>query len=126
MPKVLTTQSNISCGHGGKVDVESSAKLSVDGSPVLLKNSIDGKDVIDCKTQEALDASGTTIAKPCNKVSSVPPGPGVTAGEATKLKVRGKPVMLDTLTGKTDGMVGKVTPQPLLNATAGQSKLTTI
>jgi len=50
----------------------------------------------------------------------------VTSGEATKLKVNGQAVMLDTLSGTTDGMVAKTTPQMLLSATAGQTKLTAI
>jgi hypothetical protein len=36
------------------------------------------------------------------------------------------PVMLDTLAGKTNGMVLKVTPQLLLAGTAIQTKLTAV
>lgn len=134
MPSVLTTASTVLCGlevtgppplHGGKVASVSSAKLRVNSNPVLLKSSIDGKTIVGCKTPPASDASGPT-AKPCSAVSSVPPGPGVTAGEATKLKTGGEWVMLDTLAGITDGMVGKVTPQTLLFAIADQNKLMTI
>jgi hypothetical protein len=47
----------------------------------------------------------------------------VGSGRAAKLTVGGAPVLLDSLTGSTNGMVAKVTPQTLLSATAGQSKL---
>jgi len=125
MPYVLTTSSSVQCGHSGKVAVESLAKLQVNSSPILLKGSIEGKPITGCKTPSTSDTSGLTNQQ-CDQVSSVPPGPGVILGEATKLKVGGQPVMLDTLTGKTNGMVGKVTPQPLLSAMANQSKLMTI
>jgi hypothetical protein len=35
-------------------------------------------------------------------------------------------VLLDTRAGKTNGMVGKTSPQTLLSATAGQDKLTAV
>jgi hypothetical protein len=119
MPGVLTTGSNVSCGHAGTVTTSSSAKLKVNGQPVLLKEGIASKSVSACSTPNASDASGPT-AIPCATVSSVD------AGEATKITAGGSAVMIETLAGKTDGMVGKVTPQMLLSAAAGQNKLTTI
>jgi hypothetical protein len=119
MPGVLTTGSNVTCGHAGTVTTSSTTKLKVNGQPALLKTGIESKSVSTCATPPASDPSGPT-AQPCSSVSSVD------TGEATKLTAGGKPVMIDTLTGKTDGMVAKVTPQTLLSATAGQSKLTTI
>jgi hypothetical protein len=108
MAGVLITSSTVTCGHSGNVVVTSTQKLKV---------SIADKSIAGCTTAPASDASGPT-AKPCIKVSSV------NNGEATKLKVNRQAVMLDTLSGKTDGMVAKITPQPLLSATAGQTKLT--
>ncbi len=116
MPGVLTTGSNVSCGHGGTVGTSSSAKLKVSGNAVLLKTGIAMKSVSSCQTPPASDVSGPTAMK-CTTVTSVD------SGEATKLTAGGAPVVLETLTGQTDGMVGKVTPQLLLSATAGQSKL---
>lgn len=117
MPNVLTEGSNVTCGHGGNVSTTGTPKLKVNGKPVLLKDGIAGKSTSGCKTPHAEDSSGTT-ADPCTSVTSVD------AGEATKLKVRGSPVMLDSvLKGKTSGMVAKVKPQLLLSATVGQSKL---
>ena len=120
MPKVLTKGSNVTCGHSpGKVTTIGEPKFKVSGQPVLLKTGIMGKPVSGCGTPPAADASGPT-AKPCLTVTSV------AAGEAIKLTAGGLPVMLDTLAGQTDGMVGKVTPQLLLSATAVQTKLTTV
>jgi hypothetical protein len=135
MSGVLTTASSVTCGHApGAVQTSSNAKLTVGGNPVLLKSSIDRQPVSGCVTPPATDASGPT-AGPCTFVTGdpyvpAPPpaagSPGVTAGEAQKLTANGNPVMLDTLAGKTNGMVAKTTPQTLLAATAGQSKLTAI
>jgi len=118
MAFVLTTSSNVTCGHAGKVTTVSAAKLTINGSAVLVKSDIDGKAVSACSTPAASDASGPT-AKACTSVSSVD------SGTAQKLTVGSVPVMLDTLSGTTDGMVAKVTPQKLLSATAVQAKLTT-
>jgi len=109
----------VTCGHSGNVAVTSTQKLRVNNNPVLVKASIESKVIAGCATVPASDPSGPT-AKPCTAVSSV------TSGEATKLKVNGQAVMLDTLSGTTDGMVAKTTPQMLLSATAGQTKLTAI
>lgn len=123
MASVLTTNSTVTCGHSGNVAVTSTQKLKVNNNSVLVRTSIEGKSIPatplpgSCQTQPASDPSGPT-AKPCTKVSSVD------HGEATKLKVNGQAVMLDTLSGTTDGMVAKTTPQTLLSATAGQAKLT--
>jgi hypothetical protein len=133
MSGVLTTASTVTCGHGaGKVQTSSSAKLKVNGAPVLLKSSIDRRSVSGCVTPVADDPS--PAGRPCTAVTSapaVPPAPpplppGVTAGEATKLKAGGQPVMLDTLKGSTNGMVAKTSPQPTLAGTAGQTKLTAV
>ena len=123
MPKVLTTEpgSTVTCGHGpGKVLTSSSAKLTVNSNYVLLENSINNQSIDpNCSIVPAVDSSGTTTASKCTKVLAV------TAGQATKLTVGGKPVILDTtLKGNTDGMVAKVTPQTLLGGKATQSKLT--
>ena len=115
MPGVLTTGSKVLCGpdvppnHGGNVSVTSTAKLKVNGNPVLLKSSIAGKSVSDCKTPTSNSTS------PCLSVTSV------TVGEASKLKVGGNPVMLDTLVGTTDGV-----PPGTVPASAEQEKLTAI
>lgn len=119
MSFVLTTISQVTCGHGGHVKVEGDAKLQVNGNPVLVQNSIEGKNIPDCPTPPS-DQSD-----PCTTVSSIPP-PAITEGWARKLFVGGQPVMLDTLAGKTNGKVNGVTPQSLLKGVAGQTKLTAV
>jgi hypothetical protein len=115
MPGVLTLASNVKCGHGpGKVSTSSSAKLKVSGSAVLLESGISGKAVV----------FGSCGITPSDKSSKCTQVSSVTAGRATKLKAGGRPVMLDSLAGQTDGKLESVTPQPLLAATAGQTKLT--
>lgn len=121
MAGVLTTASNVTCGHSpGRVSTSSSAKLKVSGSAVLLKTGVSSKSVSGCSTVTSTDSNGVTQNQQCSSVSSV------TAGEATKLKAGGSFVMLDTLAGQTDGMVNYTTPQTKLSATAGQTKLKAI
>jgi hypothetical protein len=115
MPSVLTMLSTVTCGHTlpgkpGKVQTQSQAKLKVNGSPVLLQTSINGKPVAECGISEA------TGYAPCRNVLAV------SAGAALKLKVSTDPVMLDTLQGSTDGMLAGA-PQTLLAGVANQSKL---
>ena len=119
MPAVLTVASNVSCGkaaggnHGGKVLVISTAKLQVNRKSVLLRDSIESMavDTVANKCQTPL----TDKTSPCATVISV------TVGEATKLTVGERPVMVDALVGVTNG----VPPGPLA-AEANQSKLTTV
>jgi hypothetical protein len=125
MAGVLTTNSTVACGHSGNVTVTGTQKLIVSNNPVLVKAGIAGKTILDCQTIEpANDPSGTPTGNKCKNVSSV------SSGEATKLKVKvngqWQAVMLDTLSGTTDGMVAKITPQLLLSAKAEQTKLTAI
>jgi len=116
MPNVLTIRSVVSCGHGGTVAVQGTAKLAVAGAPVLLAAGVKEQAIDHCGTKPASDPSGPT-AIPCHKVLDV------NGGGATKLTVDRQPVLLDTLQGATDGMVAKVTPQLLLPAQANQTKL---
>jgi hypothetical protein len=121
MPNVLTMQGTVSCGHSpGTVQAQSTAKLSVGGAQVLVKDDINGKPVASCGIKPKSDNTGP-IDAPCSTVKSV------TAGEATKLTAGGNPVVLDTsLKGTTDGMVAKATPQGFLGGTAVQTKLRSV
>jgi hypothetical protein len=123
MAKVLTMKpgSIVTCGHGpGEVQTSSSAKLTVNKNPVLLVESIDNQSINACSTIMENDEAPPNAAKssPCNKVI------GVTGGQASKLTVGNKNVILDTLTGNTNGMVDHVIPQNHLGGKAMQSKLT--
>ena len=98
MPRVLTTGVTINCGHTappaklGKVQTQGVGKLTVSQNAVLVKTGVVGKSVAGCATQSS---NSTT---PCSSVL------GVTAGEASKLKVNGQAVLLDKqLVGTTDG-----------------------
>ncbi|QVN21767.1 hypothetical protein [Burkholderia pyrrocinia] len=113
MPGVLTTASNVTCGHAGSVSTSSSTKLQVNGTAVLLQSGIVGQSIAGCITPN----SSNPPSQLCKTVSSV------TAGSATKLQANGQPVILDTLAGTTDGVVPNAQPN-LLAGTAGQTKLT--
>ena len=117
MSKPLTNAGDVLCGHSGKAVLASTAKLKVSGQSVLLKTDIAGKPVSGCAIVLASDSGGVSD-KPCLNVASV------TAGEATKLKVNGVPVILDDqLAGTTDGMQAHTTPLTALSGSAVQSKL---
>jgi hypothetical protein len=122
MVGVLTESSKVVCAHNGAVSTEGSGKLVVAGGKVLQKSGVAGKSIsATCSTVPAADASGTPTDVKCTTVSAV------SAGEATKLFVEGRPALLDSsLAGTTNGMVAKATPQALGTAAAQQSKLTAI
>jgi hypothetical protein len=96
MAYVLTVSSTVKCAHGGSVSLSSSAKLSVGGKKVVLMSGVQGAPISGCPTPDDTNTPSTK----CRTV--------VTAnGTSTKLKVGGQPVVLDSLSGTTDG-----TPPP--------------
>ena len=111
MPLVLTEASTVQCAHAGSVQLSSSAKLSVGGDKVLLMDGVQGASVSGCPTPDDTNAPSTK----CRTVATA-------SGTATKLKVGGKPVVLESLSGTTDG-----TPPPtgatISVVNAGHSKL---
>jgi len=111
MPGVLTKASTLVCAHQGTVQlIPSQIKLKVDGQSVLVMGDIVGNPIAGCVTPV------TPASKPCTTVVSM------ITGAATELKVDGKPVLLETAMGMTDG----VTPAPTNTwnvRTAGQTKL---
>jgi hypothetical protein len=115
MPNVLTTQSRVLCGpdtgtnHGGRVATASAAKLTVAGNRVLLRSGIGPGLSTPCKTP------ASSPPKPCTKVNAI------ISGDAVKLTAGGSAVMLDSLSGTTDG-----NPIGTLPATAEQTKLTAV
>ena len=79
------------CGHDGKVEnVPSQEWVRVKGSPVLVDNDPQGRDISMCPNV------GINI-KPCNKTLPV------TKGYSTFIRIGGKAVCLDTVEGFTDG-----------------------
>jgi hypothetical protein len=109
MGNPLTVSSDVECGHKGLVAVDSSAKLTVGGNAVLLASGVVSKTVsASCATPS------TSTTHPCTSVLSILP-----TSLATKLTAGGMPVVLDSLSGLTNGL-----PPGKLMAIAGQSKLT--
>jgi hypothetical protein len=109
MPNVLTVGSSVQCAHSGTVTLKGSqTQLTVDGQAVLVDGDLDKASIAGCKVV----ASNTT--QPCKTVT------GVLVGKSTTLSVGGKPAMLDTAMGTTDG----VSPAPQWTVvSAGQTKL---
>lgn len=110
-PEVLTTGSTVACGHQGKVAADSTTRLTVGQTPVLLAPTA-GKTVSGCIV---VDDSNTATLH-CVSVASV------TAGESSRLTVGKKSVLLAVLAGVTSG-----TPPPsgarLAPAAANQNRL---
>lgn len=114
MANVLTTASNISCGHEPSANnAQSQAKLKVKDNSVLLPDSITGLTISVCATPKVSDP----VSEECKGITAI------TAGIAAKLKSNDQAVVLDSLKGQTDGTISNVTPQLMLNATANQTKL---
>lgn len=111
MPSVLTTGSTVKCAHQGTVKLTASQnKLKIGGKAVLVQGDLDGATISGCTTPSSQSSS------PCKSVTSM------IQGAATKLKVGGMAVLLDTAMGLTDG----VPPAPMQwnVQSAGQNKLT--
>ena len=93
MPAVLTTASQVSCSHGGKVTpLVGSARLTIVKAAVLTVDT-SLSPILSCSV---LASSGPPVTAPCLAAT-------MKAGSATKLKVGGKAVLLATLSGITDG-----------------------
>ena len=115
MAYVLTVQSSVSCAHQGTVQLTSiQNKLKIGGAAVLVDGDLNGAAVSGCTTV----TDPNTGALMCATVSTA------IGGVATKLKVGGKGVLLDTIQGQTNGTVGGVL-QTWSVTSAGQSKVQT-
>jgi hypothetical protein len=114
MAGVLTEESTVGCGHDpGKVATAGEARLTVNGHPVLTKQSVEGKAVTGC----GIVLDGTANNVKCLTVTSVD------KTEATRLRIGGKAVLVDLLGGVTSGTKGG-NPTKDLTATVGQTRLT--
>jgi hypothetical protein len=99
MDKVLTEDTVLKCAatpdkpapHGGTLQVKGGARLKVDGQKVLTASSVLAATIPDCLN----DPNAGQVK--CTGVS------GVTPGKATKLKVDGEFVVIETLGGATNG-----------------------
>ena len=96
MALVVTEGATITCGHvPGMISATASQKkLTVAGKGVLRAADVLNKPVANCPVKPVAPATEPT---PCLTSTKV------TAGESRKLQVLGKPVLLSTLAGTTDG-----------------------
>jgi hypothetical protein len=116
MASVVTEQSTITCTHQGQVQaVAGQSKLKVAGALVLVDGDLNLATISGCTTVANPPAGTVTCA------TTTPP----TSGVATKLKVGGKGVLLDSVAGKTSGTVTG-TPQDWSVQSAGQSRLAAV
>lgn len=89
--RILVNEAVLRCGHDGKVqNVPSQEWVRVKGSPVLVDNDPQGRDISMCPNV------GINI-KPCNKTLPV------TKGYSIFIRIGGKAICLDTVEGFTDG-----------------------
>ncbi|MBT8162047.1 MULTISPECIES: hypothetical protein [Arthrobacter] len=89
--KALVKEAILRCGHDGKVqNVPSQEWVRVAGSPILVDNDPQGRDISMCPN------IGINI-KPCNKTLPV------LKGYSTFVRISGKRICLDTVEGYTDG-----------------------
>ncbi len=115
MSLVLTEKSSIVCANQGAVQLTATqSKLSVAGAKVLVTGDLASAPISHCTTV----TNTMTGTKQCMMIVSA------VGGVSAKLKVAGKGVLLDTLSGTTDGLVP---PLPGIQTwsvqSAGQSKL---
>lgn len=108
MPAVLNADAAIGCGHGGTVQITAGQrKFTAGGAPVLAVGDLDGKPITGC-TQPT---SGSTVQ--CTAVVSV------AGGAAATLTVGHRAVLLETVSGATNG----APPGVLTVLTPGQTAL---
>jgi hypothetical protein len=87
----VTVDALMVCAHLGKVGLSASQSwLTVEGRPVLVRADPEGRPITACPNV------GPTI-KPCTNTLRV------RAGYSSWVRVDGRPVVLDTVTGLTDG-----------------------
>jgi hypothetical protein len=114
MALVLTVSSQVVCPHTGTVSTSSSEKLTVSGAKVLVLSGVQGASVSNCTNPT--DSNGN---KTCLTVTQA-------SGTASKLTSGGNAVVIDSLSGNTDG-APPPPPGPALSvASPGQNKLTAV
>jgi hypothetical protein len=107
MPPLVTTAATIMCIHGGQVMLTPrQTTVLAGGSPVLREGDLSGAPIVGCLQPPS---PGT---KPCTMVISTLPG-----SASTHVMAAGAPVLLQTLSGITDG----VPPGAIMVASPGQA-----
>jgi hypothetical protein len=113
MPPIVTAAAIITCAHGGKVTlIPKQTQVSIDGGPVMCAGDLEGSLIAGCPVVPSVGS------KPCTAVVSVLP-PMAPPSASAQVKVGGKPVLLATLSGLTDG----VPPSPIMVSFPGQTKV---
>jgi hypothetical protein len=92
MSFAITVISDVECPDKGVATMSSSAKLTVSGKNVVVKDNLVGATLGGCQQASSPPASVT-----CATLTEV------ISGEATKLTVGGQAVLLDSLKGLTSG-----------------------
>ncbi|MCW2997653.1 MAG: hypothetical protein JWN65_1202 [Solirubrobacterales bacterium] len=94
MPLLVTANAIILCAHGGKVTpIPSQRSVLAGGAPVLCMTDLMGAPIVGCPIPP------TPATKPCTTVISVLPG-----SWSLKVLAAGKPALLATASGLTDGI----------------------
>jgi hypothetical protein len=107
MPPIVTTNATIMCSHGGQVTlIPKQAQVTIQGGSVLCEGDLSGAPIIGCLQPP------TPATKPCTMVISTLPG-----SSAPTVLALGRPVLLATLSGMTDG----VPPGTIMVASPGQA-----
>ena len=107
MPLVVTTNATIMCAHGGQVTlIPKQTQVLAGGGPVLCEGDLSGAPILGCLQPPS---PGT---KPCTMVVSTLPG-----SASLTVFAAGRPVLLQTLQGLTDG----VPPGTLMVVNPGQA-----
>ena len=98
MPPIVTANAKIICVHGGQVQViPKQQSVTIQGGAVMCAGDLEGSPIAACPVPPSPGS------KPCTTVVSVLP-PMAPPSASAKVKVGGKPVLLATLTGMTDGV----------------------
>jgi hypothetical protein len=112
MAGVLITASTIMCRHGATITASSSAKLTASGSAVLVGSGVTAWSLSSSCIQQPTQAQPNNVA--CSFMT------GQSGGQSQKLTAGGSAVVLDSITGSTNGK-----PQSDVTVAAvGQSRLT--
>jgi hypothetical protein len=98
MPPIVTSNAQIMCIHGGQVTlIPKQTSVMISGGMVMCAGDLEGSPILGCPVPPSPGS------KPCLTVVSVIPPMAPPSASAT-VKVGGKPVLLATLQGMTDGV----------------------
>jgi hypothetical protein len=95
MPPIVTAAATIICAHAGQVTlIPRQAMVLAGGAPVLCEGDLSGAPILGCAQPPSI------ATKPCTTVVSTSPG----VSSSPRVLVGGRPVLIQTLSGITDGV----------------------